>query len=169
MSAGAMRGVPIRSVPPVRLLQRQRQGLHLLRDHHQMHMIGHQAVPQQSQLMKLNVLPQELQVNEPLAIRSKDELPRIAPLRHVVRNINCNDTGQTRHLNKITENVPSVPRPGVCGEQVKSAPLFGRLQSDADTSFRLSYFPVSEWIARLSRISLQRKLAGQTKHLRYAS
>jgi hypothetical protein len=30
-------------------------------------------------------------------------------LRHVVRNINHNDTGKTRHTNKITENVPSVP------------------------------------------------------------
>jgi hypothetical protein len=74
-----------------------------------MHMIRHQAVPQQAQFMKLNVLPQELQVNQALAIRRKDELPRVAPLRHVVPNINCNDTGQTRHLNKIAENVPSVP------------------------------------------------------------
>jgi len=38
-----------------------------------------------------------LQVNQALAIGSKDELPRIATLRHVVRNINRNDPSQTCH------------------------------------------------------------------------
>ncbi len=48
-------------------------------------------------------------VNQALAIGGEDELPRIASLRHVVRNINRNDTGQTAISRKITENVPSVP------------------------------------------------------------
>jgi hypothetical protein len=56
------------------------------------------------------VLPQQLQVNQALAIGSKNELPRIVSSRPVGRNINRNDTGQTCHLpHKITENVPSVP------------------------------------------------------------
>jgi hypothetical protein len=50
-----------------------------------------------------------VQVNQALAIGTKDELPRIAPLRHVVRNINRNDTKRAIP-HKIAENVPPVPR-----------------------------------------------------------
>jgi hypothetical protein len=39
----------------------------------------------------------ELGADQALAIGSKDALPHIAALRHLVRNINRNDMGETRH------------------------------------------------------------------------
>ena len=45
--ARGVRGIPKRGIPPVRLLQCQRQRLRLLRNQNQMHVIGHQAVAKQ--------------------------------------------------------------------------------------------------------------------------
>ena len=47
--------------------------------------------------MELNILPQKIQVDYTLAIASKDKLPSVAMLRHMVRNIYYYDTRKTRH------------------------------------------------------------------------
>jgi hypothetical protein len=60
--------------------------------------------------MQLDGLPQEIEINQTLGIRSQNELPRIAMLSNVVWNVNSNNTSQTSHAAvKISENVSSVP------------------------------------------------------------
>ena len=75
------------------LLQSLRQGIRLTRDYHQMHMVRHQAVTQQQELVHLNVLPQEIQIHQAFGIRSENELPGIATLGDMMRNVNHGDTG----------------------------------------------------------------------------
>ncbi len=43
--------------------------------------------------MQLNVLPQEVQIHYAFGTGSKNELPRIATLRDVMRDVNHCDTG----------------------------------------------------------------------------
>ena len=42
--------------------------------------------------MKLHGLPQQIQINRPLGMAGQNELTRVATLRDMVDNINCNDT-----------------------------------------------------------------------------
>src|SRR5467141_4063109 len=90
-----------------------------------MHMVAHQAVAQQRQVVKLNVLPQQLQVNQAFAIRSEKELPRVTTLGDVVRDINDYNMGQTSYhstkyqktsrLSPVSRKRPVCPRVSVPG------------------------------------------------------
>ena len=60
--------------------------------------------------MKTDVTLQKLQVHQALTVGGKEELPGVAALGDVVRNIYDYDTSEASHLLKISENVPSVPR-----------------------------------------------------------
>jgi hypothetical protein len=91
------------------LLQSQRQGPRVSRNDNQMYIVGHEAVAEQQQRMKSQGLPQEIEINQALGIGSEKELPSIAALRHVVRNIYDYGTGKTSHSHQIIRNVPSVP------------------------------------------------------------
>jgi hypothetical protein len=42
--------------------------------------------------MQLDGVPQEIEINHPLSVGGEDELPRIASLDNVVRNVYGNDT-----------------------------------------------------------------------------
>jgi hypothetical protein len=53
-----------------------------------MDVIGHQAVAEQRESIELYVLAQEVEINSALGIARQNELPRIATLRYVMRNIN---------------------------------------------------------------------------------
>jgi hypothetical protein len=53
-----------------------------------MHVIGHQAVPEQRKRIELYVLAQEVEIDSAFSIARQNELPRIASLRYVMRNIN---------------------------------------------------------------------------------
>ncbi len=48
--------------------------------------------------MELNVLPEQIQINQALAIASEDELPSVAALRHMVRDIYDYDTNKACYL-----------------------------------------------------------------------
>ena len=93
MSAGCVGGIPVRSIASVGLLQGLRQGVHFTWDDHEMHVAGHQTVAQQQELVQLNVFPQEVQIHHAFGIGSENELPRIATLGYVMRNISHCDTG----------------------------------------------------------------------------
>src|SRR5258708_39951833 len=74
-----------------------------------MHVIRHQAVAKQGQSVNLDVLAQKIEIHQSFCILRKQELPRVAPLRDMVRNVGDNDTSQTSHRRNLSENVPSVP------------------------------------------------------------
>ena len=94
----------------MRVLERPCQGFRAAGNQDQMHVVGHEAVAEQREFVQLNGVAQQFQVGRPLAVFRKQELPGVAPLRHVVRNINDCDTCQTRHQRaRVSENVPSVP------------------------------------------------------------
>ena len=93
VSARRVGGVPVGSVAPVGVLQRLRQGIRLTRDDHQMYVVGHQAVAQQQKIVELNVGPQEVQIHDTFGIGSENELPRIATLGDMVRDVNHRNTG----------------------------------------------------------------------------
>jgi hypothetical protein len=58
-----------------------------------MHVVGHQTVAQQQKLVQLNVPPQEVQIHHSFGVGGQNELPRIATLGDVVRDVNYGDTG----------------------------------------------------------------------------
>jgi hypothetical protein len=60
-------------------------------------MVRHQAVTEQAEAMLRSLFPQQAKVHCALGIRVENELPRVAPLGNVVRNVNGNDARQTGH------------------------------------------------------------------------
>lgn len=73
-------------------------------------MIGHKAVAEQREVVKFEVPPQQFKVHEPFAVGRQQELPGVAPLRDMMRNIYDCDTGKASHqFARVSENVPSVP------------------------------------------------------------
>ncbi len=76
----------------MRLLQGPGQRLRFAGYHHQVDVVRNQAIANQRQEMKVHGLPQQIQINRPLGIAGQNELTRVATLRDMVGNINCNDT-----------------------------------------------------------------------------
>ena len=74
-----------------------------------MHMVGHQAVAQQRQLVELYVFPEEIQIHQTLVIGREQKLPGIAALRHMVRDIYDYDTGKTCHHKQDIRKRPVCP------------------------------------------------------------
>ena len=79
------------------LLQRLRQGLHSVRDHHQMHVIRHQAIPHHRYALQSHRLSRQIEINHPLRVARQNELTTIATLRHVVRYIHDNYPRESSH------------------------------------------------------------------------
>jgi hypothetical protein len=55
-TTATMNGVPVRSTPAVRVLQRAPQDIHFPRDRDEMDMVGHQTVAHDCQAVQLNAL-----------------------------------------------------------------------------------------------------------------
>ena len=81
----------------MRLFQRLRQRLGGLRYSDQVHMIRHQAVPQQGETVKLGIVLQQLKVSDAIGIAGEDNLPRVSPLRNMMSNVGDYDTRQSSH------------------------------------------------------------------------
>ena len=108
---GLVRGIPVRGITSVSVLQRQGQRLGTARNNDQVHVVGHEAVAEKTQFVEVHVAPQQFEIHLPFAVRRQQELPRVSALRHMMRNIYDSDKGKPRHhLARISENVPSVPR-----------------------------------------------------------
>ena len=84
MTTRAMDGIPIRSIPAVGVLQRQTQDVCFRRNGNEMHMVGHQAVADQSQVVLLDVLPQQIEIDCAVGIAVEDLLSGVATLRYVM-------------------------------------------------------------------------------------
>ena len=91
------------------LFQGKRQRFALVRDDDQMHMVRHQAVTQERELIKLGVLAQQIQIDDTLVIVGENELAGVSSLGDVVRDVNYGDTSHARRTRTISGNVPSVP------------------------------------------------------------
>jgi hypothetical protein len=60
------------------------------------------------------ILPQRVEINEAFRIRRENELPRVAALGHMVRDVQSDDACESSHEQKVPQsheagNVPSVP------------------------------------------------------------
>lgn len=129
MPTGLMRGIPVRGITSVGVLQRQGQRLGTARNNDQVHVVGHEAVAEKTQLVEVRVAPQQFEIHPPFAVRRQQELPRVSALRHMMRNIYDSDTGKARHhLARISENVPPV--------------LWFSLVLACDVYFRLAESPI---------------------------
>ncbi len=107
---GLMRGIPVRRITSVRVLQRQGQRVRTVRNNDQVHVVGHEAVAEKTQSVEVHLAPQQFEIHLPFAVRRQQELPRVSALRHMMRNIYDSDTGKPRHHQaRISANVPSVP------------------------------------------------------------
>jgi hypothetical protein len=60
--------------------------------------------------MELDGLTQEIKIDHPLGIRSENVLPRVAALRDMMRDVNCNHTSQTSHGGQNIRKRPDGPR-----------------------------------------------------------
>jgi hypothetical protein len=95
----------------VRLLERQGQSIGLLRNHHQMYMVGHQAVADQGHLMMVDAFPQQAQINFSIGVAVQDKLPRIPTLRQMMRNSNGYHPRESCHaFNSLEGRRPANPR-----------------------------------------------------------
>src|SRR5207245_175593 len=94
---GGMSCVPKGRIAFVRLLERKGKRIRLAGNHHQMHMVGHETVAQERQVMQEDILTQQVQIDGTLVIGSENELACIAPLRDMVRYIYDDDTGKSCH------------------------------------------------------------------------
>jgi hypothetical protein len=63
----------------------------------EVNVIGHQAVPKQAEIVKLRVLPKEIEKGEAVGVGREDHLARVPSLRHVMSDIEHSDTGQASH------------------------------------------------------------------------
>jgi hypothetical protein len=62
-----------------------------------MDMIGHEAVTNQRQPVKLNVLPQQGEVGRTIRIAIQDEAPAVSTLGQVVWRIDGNNPSESSH------------------------------------------------------------------------
>jgi hypothetical protein len=79
-----------------------------LRNHDQVHVVGHQAIPQDVQAVFRRPLLQQRQINAPVVIAEEDVLVVVAALRHVMRHILQHDPWGPGH----TDRLPCVVRQG---------------------------------------------------------
>ena len=75
-----------------------------------MHMIRHQAVPQQRDTVKVRILSQELKISDAIGVAGENDLSRIPPLRNVMGNVDDHNARQPSHGKTITEVIRSVAR-----------------------------------------------------------
>ena len=97
VAGGTLAGVPIRRIAPVGVLQSLRQGLGGAWNGDQVGVVGHQAVTQEGKLVQLGILAEQLQIGEAVGVVGQDDLPSVAALRNMVRNVNDNDARESSH------------------------------------------------------------------------
>lgn len=85
------------------VLERQGERLRRAGNGDQMHVIGHEAIAEQREVVKFAVLPQQLQINQPVGVTAEDCLPGIATLRNMMRNVGDDDTRETSHADKVSD------------------------------------------------------------------
>jgi hypothetical protein len=87
MPAGTVLSIPKSCIPSVGLLEGFCKGVGLVRNHHQMNMIGHQAVADQRSCVLFGAFSQQAQIHISICVAVQDKLPGITTLRHVMRNL----------------------------------------------------------------------------------
>lgn len=92
-----MTGVPVRRIAPVRLLKGSGKGVNLGGSRDQMHVVGHEAIAQKRESVKRAILPEKIEIHEPIRIGMENESPRICALSNMVRHIHRNHSSQTSH------------------------------------------------------------------------
>jgi hypothetical protein len=89
--------IPVGRISSVRLFQ----GLckcHLgVRDSDKVNVIGHQAVTEQRQAIKLRILPQQSHVGQPIGVAVENDLSGIASLRNMMGNIHHDNAWKASH------------------------------------------------------------------------
>ena len=85
MAARSVFAIPVASVPPMRVLQRQRKAIRLVGNHHKMDMIGHQTVSKERHLVLLHVFLQQPQIDGPIFIALQYVPSPVPTLRYVMR------------------------------------------------------------------------------------
>ena len=88
----------------MRVLQGSRRRIGVARDDDQVDMIGHQAITKHGETMEFRVAPEQVEIDEAVDVAAEDDLPGVATLRHVMRNVNDNDARQSGHSHKISGN-----------------------------------------------------------------
>ncbi len=71
--------------------------------HDQMHVIRHQAITQQSKTVKLGVVPQQLQVSNPIPVVGEYYLPGVPTLGNMMGDVNHDNAGEAGHGLKVSE------------------------------------------------------------------
>src|ERR1700678_3763939 len=108
MPSGRLAGVPVRCVASMGVLESLRHSPCGVGNDDQMHVIGHQAVAQQGEAVKLRRLPQQVQVRDAISVVRQDYLAGVAALRNVVGDIYDDHARQASHSQKIAEIIRSV-------------------------------------------------------------
>jgi hypothetical protein len=87
----------------MRVLERLRHRASRAGDGNQMHMIGHETVTQQRETMELGVLVEQFEISGAVGVAGQNDLPGVAPLRNMMRDVDDNNTRQAGHLRKISD------------------------------------------------------------------
>jgi hypothetical protein len=65
------------------MFERLRQSLPRAGNRDEMHVIGHQAIAEQGKAMQLGIAPEQVEIDKPVGIAGKDDLPGVAALGYV--------------------------------------------------------------------------------------
>jgi hypothetical protein len=80
-----------------------------------MHVIGHEAISDERNRVKAEMLLQEFKVNGFLRVGGEEELAGVSALGDMVRDVGECDTCKAWPRRRISGNAPSVPRfPPLC-------------------------------------------------------
>src|ERR1700730_12937442 len=82
-------------------------GLRFRHESRYVHVIRHEAVPEDGEPIKLRILPQQLNISEAIHIARENDLSRIPPLRNMMGNVDDHNARQPSHGMKITEIIQS--------------------------------------------------------------
>jgi hypothetical protein len=97
MSTARVRDVPIGGVTPVYVLEGLGENFGSRRDRYHMYVVRHQAVSQHRERLLAQRLPQQIEIDQALRLRGQNELPPVAALRYMMRNIGHHHPSPSRH------------------------------------------------------------------------
>ena len=104
VAAAAMEPIDRPRVAPMRAAQRQRERGRRCGNGHHMHVIGHQAIRENFQVMAMRFLFEQLQVQPVVIVGEEHRLAIVAALGHMMGHAWNDDTGNAGHAGDDSRN-----------------------------------------------------------------
>ncbi len=124
MSGQLCAQIEIHGIDRMRIAKALAQERRLLGHHHQMNMVGYQAIGPNRQCPLLTVLLQEPQIRFPVAVRLENIHTTVPALRHMMRKYRNYNTRHFAHRPVITSIKEIYKSYVVCPQNFANRPIF---------------------------------------------